>query len=645
VRDLSLPGVRRKWLWAYVLAMLAALAAARVYASTFVPMPVEDLASSSLAAVIGTVQQISTVESHRGAIFTLVTIVIDEVVQGDIAAPAITLKEDGGTIGGRQETVSGAPSYQVGEHVLVFLTVRPDGSLRTNHLALGKFTLDVGAAGMPRARQQLRPGTMTLRPHGEPAVPAAIALDDLLSKARRTRIAAVSVTPVMQPAEATDPSLPRERRPAFMIGTTGRFFEPDESIPLSFLFDQRGDSMLGLDVSRQAINSAFAQWTDASGATIDIQDGGLTDDLSAPCPGPNVLLFDDPDGEIPAPASCHGILALGFACSSTFESKRFNGMTFQRALRGRVVFANGWDGCPVWNACNFAEIGLHELGHAIGLAHSSENPIEPDPKLKDAAMYFTAHFDGRCASVRQDDMDAVAFLYPIAIPPTITTSSPLPLAAKGLSYIMPLTATGGAEPFTWSLVGGGFPGLGLSADGVISGTPTTGGNGFFQIKATDSNGDSHTKVLNITVEGPVDTRTPTATVTATRTATLTPSPTATATDSPTATTTPTSTPSPTNTLTATATPSSTPTDTATLTPTPSATTTPSLTATPTPPCPGDCNHSGDVTVDEILELINAALGNGMSCSAGDTNHDGAITIDEILAAVNAALDGCRPSTG
>ena len=61
-----------------------------------------------------------------------------------------------------------------------------------------------------------------------------------------------------------------------------------------------------------------------------------------------------------------------------------------------------------------------------------------------------------------------------------------------------------------------------------------------------------------------------------------------------------------------------------------------------PPCVGDCHGNGQVTVDEILTLVNIALGTTdvATCEAGDPNHDGQITVDEILAAVNNALNGC-----
>ena len=49
-----------------------------------------------------------------------------------------------------------------------------------------------------------------------------------------------------------------------------------------------------------------------------------------------------------------------------------------------------------------------------------------------------------------------------------------------------------------------------------------------------------------------------------------------------------------------------------------------------------------VTVDELLTLVNIALGNAdiSTCLPGDANHDMQITIDEILTAVNNALNGC-----
>jgi subtilase family serine protease len=84
--------------------------------------------------------------------------------------------------------------------------------------------------------------------------------------------------------------------------------------------------------------------------------------------------------------------------------------------------------------------------------------------------------------------------------------------------------------------------------------------------------------------------------------------------------------------------------TSTPTPTPtSAPSSPSPSATPfADVCVGDCSGSGDVTVEELVTMVNIALGTGelSSCPAGDRNDDGSVTIDEIVIAVNNALSGC-----
>jgi hypothetical protein len=59
-------------------------------------------------------------------------------------------------------------------------------------------------------------------------------------------------------------------------------------------------------------------------------------------------------------------------------------------------------------------------------------------------------------------------------------------------------------------------------------------------------------------------------------------------------------------------------------------------------CTGDCKGDGQVTVDELLTMVNIALGTAAitACPAGDAGGDGQITVNEIVAAVGNALSGC-----
>ena len=120
------------------------------------------------------------------------------------------------------------------------------------------------------------------------------------------------------------------------------------------------------------------------------------------------------------------------------------------------------------------------------------------------------------------------------------------------------------------------------------------------------------------------------------------------TDTPTVTVTPTDTPSPTTTTTPTDTetplPTATASETATATPTHTPTTSATATRTPTPTavrCIGDCDGTGGVSVNEILILVNIALGNApaSSCPRGIASGDQA-SVASIVQAINNALDGC-----
>jgi len=81
------------------------------------------------------------------------------------------------------------------------------------------------------------------------------------------------------------------------------------------------------------------------------------------------------------------------------------------------------------------------------------------------------------------------------------------------------------------------------------------------------------------------------------------------------------------------------------TPTDAPTEAPTPTPTATPPgsgCIGDCDGSGTVTIDEIMVGVAIAMGeaNVSSCQSLDVSHDQQVTVDELLQAVHAALHGC-----
>lgn len=94
---------------------------------------------------------------------------------------------------------------------------------------------------------------------------------------------------------------------------------------------------------------------------------------------------------------------------------------------------------------------------------------------------------------------------------SITVSPPAPLAINnesdtllpgtvGSSYNANLFPSGGVPPYRWSVASGALPpGLTLSGQGSISGTPSTPGTFIFAVRLGDSAGASTTRTFSIAV--------------------------------------------------------------------------------------------------------------------------------------------------
>ncbi|NTX07505.1 putative Ig domain-containing protein [Myxococcus sp. CA040A] len=86
--------------------------------------------------------------------------------------------------------------------------------------------------------------------------------------------------------------------------------------------------------------------------------------------------------------------------------------------------------------------------------------------------------------------------------PTITTQA-LPDATLSTAYQHALTATGGRGTLTWTLVSGTLPpGLSLSPQGTLSGTPSSAGTSSFTVRVSDENGRTAPRTLALVVYAP-----------------------------------------------------------------------------------------------------------------------------------------------
>ena len=396
-------------------------------ATTFVLMDEHELAAASTAVISGWV---TGVESHpdglTGGVNTYVTIEPTAVIAGALPEGEIVLREPGGQVQGHNEKIFGAPEYSVGEEVMAFLSQDADGSLHTTNMAMGKYTVQT-LSGAPIVSRSLGAEVMVLdrttgRLHAH-AAPDVVQLrqfvEHVRSAARRPRHPGPRQLAVQLTPPELGVTVPHSYQSPFTyLGNPSRWFEPDFGQPVLYQIDASGDARNGPAASRDAVNSAFAAWTNVPGASLILGDGGLLSTAMpfTGCDGGSRIVFNDPFNEISDPSGCGGILAIGGYCSNA-ETKTVNGTTFQRITLGKVVFNNGWEQCDLWNACNLAEVATHEIGHTIGLGHSNDAT---------ATMAAAAHFDGRCAGLQIDDITAAQFVYPEGMDAPTPTAPPAP---------------------------------------------------------------------------------------------------------------------------------------------------------------------------------------------------------------------------
>jgi hypothetical protein len=85
-------------------------------------------------------------------------------------------------------------------------------------------------------------------------------------------------------------------------------------------------------------------------------------------------------------------------------------------------------------------------------------------------------------------------------PPLVIQTVQLPETSAQRPYAQQLQASGGVQPYIWSIASGSLgQGLNLSADGLISGTPSVAGNNVFTVRVTDASQQVVTRTLAIIV--------------------------------------------------------------------------------------------------------------------------------------------------
>jgi hypothetical protein len=470
------------------------------------------------AIVTGRVASIETgYDESQHMVFTYVKLQVGEVIKGQITSRTIVIKELGGEFGNRGTYFYGIPRFTLEENVLLYLDTRSDGSLRTHQMFLGKFSIEIdpqtGVRYAVREKPESHVHIVAAPEAHQESHGAATSRMELTAYATlvRERLAAnwhnaiefeqryyAGIPILEEPAEYSLRAAAGMLAPQFTLlapSTPIRWFEPDSGQPVTFRV--RPDGAPGSSILDD-VTAACAAWTGLPGSNLSVANGGSTSQCQS-SQGVNTIVFNNCDSAFsPSPCGSGIVLALGGISSyNPGITKVVNGTTFARAISGHVSF-NPSASCFFGTRCNVQEVLTHEIGHVLGFGHSADGS---------ATMYFQAHFDGRCASVRADEVAGVNFVYPSGGGggggggnPTITTSSPLPGGFVGSSYAQTLSASGGTPPYIWSLISGSLPpGLTLSSGGAISGTPAAAGTASFTVQVLDAQSRTAQKGFSLSV--------------------------------------------------------------------------------------------------------------------------------------------------